>query len=288
MASVKYDYTKLLNAGRLERDIRESSIVTALDYVTTLGDTVEVWMKGTLSSGDETTLDGLVSSCTNEALVPEGPVVDEEGNQKVVIKEEWSGKTNGHYQTTGFKHSITDSSDWQEFDMSFPFPIALICAQMGIDAGMDEDKGQLVIAPFTTVGAIAADVSIDDTEITVQSSALQYLDPGYRIYLDTSATGETGEDMGRVLTKDEDTNKITVENGASQAYSASSPTYIKITRELVPDLWLKNKGSEEVHREYGRSRIGGSYLPASTKIRLRYKNNSGVAKTFVLEFEYLY
>ena len=219
------------------------------------------------------------------------PLKASTGEMKVIVKEEWSGETNGHYQTKGFKCDITSASGWQEFDMSFKHPVSLICAQMGIDPSMDGDEGCLCIAPYTVVGAITSNVAVDDVVITVQASVLNYMDEGYHIHLSTSPTSqaaEDNEDLGIVIAKDTDNNTITVDTASTAAFSAASPTYVKMTRHLVPEIWFKNKGSEEVHREYGRSRIGGSYIPANTTIRLMYNNISAVAHTLILEFEYLY
>lgn len=66
---MQYDYTKTGAAtDRLESEIRTSAIVTAYDTLTYLGGTnLSLFFKGTLSDGDKTILDGLV---TNNSGIP--------------------------------------------------------------------------------------------------------------------------------------------------------------------------------------------------------------------------
>lgn len=59
---MKYTYSKLVEASRLELEIRNSAIVTALDYITTLGDVVDVLFKAELSIADKAILDGIIES----------------------------------------------------------------------------------------------------------------------------------------------------------------------------------------------------------------------------------
>jgi hypothetical protein len=65
-----YSYEKLCASDRLAKEIQESAIVTALDYITTVDSPAEtkVYFKAELSEGDETILDGLVDEHVNEPL----------------------------------------------------------------------------------------------------------------------------------------------------------------------------------------------------------------------------
>jgi len=69
MASYKYTYEKEAVLGRLELEIRASSvIVTALDYMTALGTTIDIYFKAELSSGEVTALDAIVAAHTPTPL----------------------------------------------------------------------------------------------------------------------------------------------------------------------------------------------------------------------------
>lgn len=71
----KYSYSiasdtpnQMVSPSRLENEIKESAIVTAIDRIETAGDVIDVWMKAALSGGDETLLDGLVGAHSGEPL----------------------------------------------------------------------------------------------------------------------------------------------------------------------------------------------------------------------------
>ncbi len=59
----EYNYTQAdVNTSQLASEIQESAITIALDYINTSGDDIAIFFKATLSAGEETTLDGLVSA----------------------------------------------------------------------------------------------------------------------------------------------------------------------------------------------------------------------------------
>jgi hypothetical protein len=83
MAQTKYTYSiagdtlnGVLSTAALKEEIGQSSIITALDYITALGDVLDIYMKDVLSEGDETTLDGVVSAHTGVPLEGEPQIVD--------------------------------------------------------------------------------------------------------------------------------------------------------------------------------------------------------------------
>lgn len=60
--SISTDFPAGLSSGRLVEEIRNSTIVIALDHISTSGDVCSVWFKDQLSVGDEASLDSLVSA----------------------------------------------------------------------------------------------------------------------------------------------------------------------------------------------------------------------------------
>jgi hypothetical protein len=69
MASTKYTYSisgdtanGVLNSTDLKAEIAASAIVTALDYITSTGNVLDIWMKAALSGGDETLLGNVVAA----------------------------------------------------------------------------------------------------------------------------------------------------------------------------------------------------------------------------------
>ena len=64
-----------VDGNALTSEIREASIITALDYVNTYMDDCDIWFKDTLSGGDVTTLSGVVAAHSGEFLNTAPPVM---------------------------------------------------------------------------------------------------------------------------------------------------------------------------------------------------------------------
>jgi hypothetical protein len=62
MSDVKYDYSKVINSTQLSEEIRKSTIVTALSYISTESENVQIFFKEALSTTDKDTLDILVGN----------------------------------------------------------------------------------------------------------------------------------------------------------------------------------------------------------------------------------
>ena len=68
-----YNYTMpALAIDRLTQEIGQSTIVTALDHVTALGTSVDIFFKTDLSSSDKASLDSIVAAHSGQPL-PSGP-----------------------------------------------------------------------------------------------------------------------------------------------------------------------------------------------------------------------
>lgn len=98
MAATKYTFSKEVNSPRLQKEIQDSAIVVALDYIQTSGSNLDIWFKDVLSASDETLLGDLVTSHINAPL-PELPIpVDQDGSPLSRIKVTKAG---WHYQAHG-------------------------------------------------------------------------------------------------------------------------------------------------------------------------------------------
>jgi hypothetical protein len=80
MADTTYSYEGTAvtadSIDRLELEIAQSAIITALRTINLNGTSLDIVFKDTLSAGDETALDSLVNSHTGEPLAPESTMVD--------------------------------------------------------------------------------------------------------------------------------------------------------------------------------------------------------------------
>lgn len=199
--------------------------------------------------------------------------------QPVTVEEGTNG-TGGHFAAKSFKFDIAAAAGWSDHDFSFPIPISIFAAQVLGDSAWADDEIEFNIAPETTVGALGADVAVDDTVITVDASAYANLEVGYFVQL---SDGTNADDLGMVLAKG-GSNQITVETAAAHAFAAATPTYVKQTVKMIPHGHLPQAARLVI----GDSKIGGTLIPANTTLRLRYNNSVATAKTFQFWLEYMY
>jgi hypothetical protein len=68
-SSILYEYEKAVDVERLHAEILDSDIITAIDYITfNAPEDTNIYFKDTLSSGDETILDGIVEDHENTPI----------------------------------------------------------------------------------------------------------------------------------------------------------------------------------------------------------------------------
>jgi hypothetical protein len=94
----------------------------------------------------------------------------------------------------------------------------------------------------------------------------------------------TMNDLGFVTSVNSLTSTITVSTAATSAFSAASPTYVRMS--LLPIRYYKFSDAGRV--QMGTSKVGGSHLPTNTIVRLTYTNNGSETHTFLPSVEYLY
>lgn len=118
--------------------------------------------------------------------------------------------------------------------------------------------------------------------IPVSSTVLAYTAKGYYIKL---FDGVNQDDVGDVADVDIENSTIYVSKNPTNFFSPASPTYIQQTVYLMKDYDIC---APMTHR-LGESKIGGSYIPEYTTIRIIYNNKSiDEQKGFVGYVEYLY
>ena len=282
MASTKYTYSVAndtlnakLDGSALKKEIQDSAIVTALDFINISGDVLDVWTKDALSTGDETLLDGIVADHIGDPVVEPPQIV-------IVSEEEFGKETGGHYQIQSFEIEPTADTGWFTKEISFPFPIALLSASWVCKTENEGDEVQLLVGENTVVGAIGADVAVDDVVIKVSTSTYKNLKVGGHMSI---TDGTNTDDLGHITAMDVASKEITVQTAATHAFSASTPTYVRITTDLSPHIHLTGNN---VPMSAGESKIGASSIPANIVIKAKYNNISATAKKFSFLFEYLY
>src|SRR3972149_7035921 len=86
--------------------------------------------------------------------------------------------------------------------------------------------------------------------------------------------GVNSNDLGDVLSVDKVNNTITMQTAATNAFSAASPTYVKISVCRVKDFEFSKPGIYNI----GEKKIGGSYFPANEVAVVKYLNKSSISK----------
>lgn len=204
--------------------------------------------------------------------------------QEVEI-EEGVSNTGGKYQAKTYCLDVSagDSNGVvSSLEFSFPFSISLKTALFGIEDNHDGDEVRVKIAPNTIVGVITEDVSSGSNSFKTSLETFSFYNPGFHAKL---FDGINEDDLGIVISKDEDNLQLTCENSAINNFQASSPTYIKSTVDLIPQCIL-SKAFGRV--DLGRANAKGTFIPADTTIKVEYTNFEAVEKTFCWIIEYFY
>lgn len=199
--------------------------------------------------------------------------VDRRATNDVTIVEETT-RTGGYFQTTTM-HLDAVANTTTTADMSWPFPVSAYVVSFTSTSVHEGDCVNMYVAPDTVIGAIAAPVAIDDTVLTVTSTVTQNAKIGFLISI---TDGVNVDQLGRVLGVDKNLSQITVETAATHAFSPASPTYVRMSVQYVRDYEI----GPAAHQVIGDSKIGATYIPANTIVRVAYENKSpATAKTII-------
>lgn len=198
----------------------------------------------------------------------------------VSIKEELTNPTGGNAKIWGYSFTAAASTT-TDFLLSWPFPITLLAGTLYCPAQSDDDIIELTVAPDTVIGAITVDVSISDITINVQQSVTDNVDVGYFVNL---YNGVTTVDLGRVLSVDKENNTITVENAATSALLALTPTYVRMSVKVVENIQVTSGAIYD----FGKKKQGGKHIPANTNLRVSYTETNATSKTVRFHIEGIY
>lgn len=200
----------------------------------------------------------------------------EEHIEKVKILEEQNDKgTQGHFQSTVIDLYISGVTGTTYKDLSFPYSISLFSSEWLVNESQISDIAEFQLSPDTIIGVLTKNANKDDTILNVSNTVIDNLSIGYWLKVND-------EDVNRVLDIDKDNNQITIEKPLENNYNIN--TYIKMTIKIVPRWRFTAPGFCSV----GESKIGASFIPANTIMRLVYHNTTGTEKWFGISIDYLY
>ena len=209
-------------------------------------------------------------------------IVQQISDSFIRIQEETT-PTQGLYRFQGYEYAIPSGTpgDVTVIDVTWPRGITMLNGDFDATSDHVGDEIDADAAPQSPIGYITQDVAINDTIIHVSATVFEHMSTGFIV---TLTDGVNTVDLGECLSKDTVAGTITVETPSSVAFAAATPTYIKITAHVVNNLKVR------IARLYAfaKKRRGGKTFPAGVPFRIYYKNNSGVAKSFGFNLEYMY
>lgn len=236
-----------------------------------LGDTdCYIHMLLELTTEQKTLLDSII------AMHDGNNIVEEEVVSIIRVKEEEEiGKTNGHFQSYVIDIDINKSGTTY-VDKVFPFNISLFSSEWLVSDLHVGDIAEFHLAPDTPVGVLTVSIPSGTTVLNVNNTIIENVDVGYFIKIGN-------DDLGWCIAKDTENMTITVENPTTIEHNAMD--YILMTIKVVPRWKFTATGYCSV----GESKIGASYIPANTPLRLVYHCINGIdEKTFGISIDYLY
>jgi hypothetical protein len=207
-------------------------------------------------------------------------IVEQNDPDIVSIKQETTN-TGQHYRWDSIAFDAL-ANQTTTYTFSYPYPISVLDALMITDT---ENKGDIItwrIAPDTTIGALTADVAVNDTIINVSSTVTDNIALGFHCNL---FDGVNTDELGAVIGVDSVAGTITVETAATQIFLASSPTYVRMNIYFLKDVEMGHPGRLNI----GDSKIESSYVPANTVVECQYTNNhETLDKRYVAYLEILF
>jgi hypothetical protein len=199
-------------------------------------------------------------------------------NNNVQIQEE-SIDTGGHFRAVNYK--MTCPVGVSAHDYSYKHPVSALSITIPVVDSYKDDSVEVQVGPDAIIGNITSNISISDTVINVSSTVVEYIKTGFYVNF---FTGALTEPEILVVSVDKINNTITLASGVSQNFSAATPTYVRMTIKLLVDFTFGHPSRLEI----GKDKIGGSYIPTGTVIRVVYTNNGSVSKDFYTMIELLY
>lgn len=206
--------------SRLTQEIQASSISIALDYINTSGDDCDIWFKDVLSSGDQTTLDGVVAAHSGDPIPNNDPAVDSmrrtitvpepETDKSMVnlVTHNFCDKTTWWQQSTQVTdETLTDSGDQLTFTSAHPEWIDLTHGKFYLEDRIATRDNYIPViqvdgvtkterAPFATSGG---DYVIDYHSGTVTFASVQTGTVTASYYYAGSSLFTVAPDAGKVL-----------------------------------------------------------------------------------------
>lgn len=266
----------MVNVTNLAEEIQQSTISIALDHISVAGDAVYILFKDVLSNEDQSTL---LTVIAQHNAIPTAEI------QVVKVSEDDNiNQLSGRFCSESIQFNTSVVGDWNITDKVWPMNISALTYEMHLGDLYVGDEMDMIVAPNTQIGVLAAPIAPDDTTVFLSTTPMAWtkMNVGFNV---TISDGVNTDEMGRVLAIDRALGTLTMETPAVHAFAASTtPVLISI----YVNRGFKFFGNAN-RLVVGDGKIGGSFVPKNTVVRIRYKNNTGPAdKAVGLYVDYLY
>jgi hypothetical protein len=144
-----------------------------------------------------------------------------------------------------------------------------------------EDEFSVRVDTNITIGALTSDAGPTGATLNISPPAVNYLKVGYSLKLRDGATGPT-EVTSMIDNIDIANNTVTLKQPVTGSFPAGSLV------EIVSYSVINEDISGPLPIAYGMGKIGGSIFKKSYDIWFEYTNNSGSAKKWSVNVEYLF
>jgi hypothetical protein len=189
--------------------------------------------------------------------------------------------TGGNFRTVGYMREIPACTPGETFvfDVSYPYPINLSLVSFRTDVNSSGDMINGDAAPDTVVGVLTSNAISTTSVLHVSPTVNEYLKVGFYCNI---FNGITSYNLGECISNDTVNNTITTERQVPETVSAGS--LIRMALRNIDDYVLSNNQ----YKILGTGKIGASYVPANTILRIHYQNNNGESKRFFIDNEFTY
>jgi hypothetical protein len=202
---------------------------------------------------------------------------------KVVSIREETTPTQGNHLIKGYDYIINAGINVVTVhDFQFNRPVSVLSLCITADSTQVNDILNVVAAPFTTIGLVISDLLIGGNTITVSPTVIAALNSGYYVRL---TNGTNIQDFGEVLSIDPLTSQVTLEDESIYNFlGTSTMVFVQMTIPRLINFIIRTPGLIP----FGNKKIGGTYIPNGTILRISYTNKSILAKTLSFVIEHLY
>jgi len=219
------------------------------------------------------------TNTTHEVNLNSISKINEISQSSVEIKQE-TILTGGHTRLVTKTFDVNPGTTG-EYEFSFPYGVNISGGFMQTRDSQEKDLISIYVAPNTLIGVLTSNCSVGATSINVSSTVIQNAFVGGFITLSDSTNISTESE---IVSIDSVNNILCVDTPIDLSFDYTSPTYIKFSVLFVHKSKVGLGGLKTI----GTLTLNTSYIPANTKIKLVYSNNSSEIQSPNFQVQYLY